>query len=96
LLDDLFVATVFAVIFLVLSWWWGRVTSGGKPLNQFKKRLLAFSFIFVLGMAYLMVLVSDLNWNRALLFPVIACWAVSVAGVAWYRYWKQKSGSSTP
>ena len=93
MLGDLLVATVLALIFLLLSWSLGRATSGGRPLNRFKRTLLTFSFIFMLGMAYIMVLVSDLNWNRGLLFPIIACWAVVIAGAAWYRYRREKSDS---
>ncbi|MGH9538883.1 MAG: hypothetical protein ACRD3H_13225 [Terriglobales bacterium] len=59
MLSDFLVATALALIFLLLSWAWGRATSGGKPLNRFKRRLLTFAFIFVLGMVYIMVLVSD-------------------------------------
>jgi len=90
LLSDFLVATVLALIFLLLSWSWGRATSGGKPLNRFKRRLLTFGFIFLLGMAYIMVLASDLSWNRTLLFPVIACWGAVVSGVAWYCFRRQK------
>ncbi len=88
---DLSVATALALIFLLLSWSWGRLTSGGKPLNPFKRGLLMFCFVFVLGMSYIMALISDLKWNRTLLFPLIVCWAAIVAGAAWCRYRWHKS-----
>lgn len=94
MLADLLVATALALIFLLLGWLWGRATSSGKPLSRFKKELLTFAFVFVLGMGYIMALVSDLRWKRALLFPAIACWAASVAGVVWYRHRPRRSNSS--
>jgi uncharacterized membrane protein len=96
LFSDLVVATVLALILLFLSWLSGRATGRGKPLNRFKRRLLTFSFIFVLGMGYMMALVSDLKWSRTLLFPAIVCWGLVVAAVAWYcsRREKPESGAS--
>ena len=73
MLGDFLIATALALIFLALSWSWGRATSGGKPLDQFKKGCSRSGFVFVLGMSYLMsylmTLISDLNWNRLLVFP---------------------------
>ena len=40
LLVDLSVATGLALIFLLMTWLYGRVLSGGRPLNAFKKRVL--------------------------------------------------------
>lgn len=43
--------------------------------------------IFAAGMACLMLLVSDLNWSKELIFPLIGLWAVNggPGGLARYR-----------
>src|SRR5271169_5709845 len=82
---DFLVTTTLAIGFLVIAWLYGRVVSGGGPLNQFKKKLLLYAFIFALGMVYLMMLVFDLQWPRGLLFPLIGLWAAIVGGIAWWR-----------
>jgi len=89
-LQDFLVTTGLALIFLLLSWSWGRATGGGQPLNRFKRRFLAFGFLFALGMGYIMLLVVDLAWPRGFLFPLIGCWGVVLAGIAWYRYHRQR------
>ena len=76
MLSDVLVATGLALIFLLLAWLWGRATSAGKRLNPFKRRLLFYGFVFVLGMGYIMTFVADLRWPRTWLFPAIACWGV--------------------
>lgn len=86
MVSDLLVATALALLFLLLSWSWGRATSAGKPLNRFKRTLLTYSFIFVLGMSYMMAFAADLRWPKILLFSSIGCWGAALAGVAWYRH----------
>lgn len=90
MLSDVLVVSALALIFLLLAWLWGRATSAGKPLNPFKRRLLFYGFVFVLGMGYIMTFVGDLKWPRTLLFPAIACWGVVLGLVAWVRNRKQK------
>jgi hypothetical protein len=84
-LSDMAVATGLALVFLLLSWSYGRVLSRGRPLNAFKKRLLGYGFLFALGMIYLMVFVSDLHWPRECLFPAIGLWGGTVGLLAWWR-----------
>ena len=93
MLTDFFVATGLALIFLLLSWSWGRATSAGKQLNPFKKTLLVYSFLFALEMGYIMALFANVKWPRALLFPSIACWGGLLGLVAWSRKWRRKRGS---
>ncbi len=88
---DFLVATGLVLIFVLLSWAYGRVLSGGRPLNPFKRRLLIYASLFAMGMIYLMLLVSDLRWPKALLFPLIGLWAVTVGFVAWFRYRREKA-----
>jgi len=88
---DFLVITGLALIFLLLSWPYGRVLSAGRPLNVFKKRVLAYGFLFVLGMGYVMALVADMHWPKELLFPLIGFWGVAVGLVAWWRYRREKA-----
>lgn len=90
---DFLVITGLALIFLLLSWLWGRVISGGRPLNVFKTRLLCYGFAFVLGIGYLMVLVADLHWPKGLLFPMIGIWGGVLGLAAWWRYRRGKRSS---
>ena len=87
--QDFLVMTGLSLIFLLLGWSWGRATGGGQPLNRFKRRLLSFSFLFVVGMSYIMFLTAYLAWPRKLLFPLIGCWGVVLACIAWYRFRQQ-------
>ena len=87
---DFLVITGLALVFLLLSWVYGRVIGGGHPLSNFKRRVLGYGFIFVLGLGYLMVLVADLHWPKDLLFPLIAIWVAVVGFVLWWRYRREK------
>jgi predicted tellurium resistance membrane protein TerC len=90
---DFVVITGLALIFLLLSWLYGRLVSSGQPLNTFKKTVLVYAFIFVLGMGYLMALVADLHWPKDLLFPVVILWGGVVGFVAWVRRRREKRAS---
>jgi hypothetical protein len=85
-LEDFLVVTGLIAVFVLLSWAYGRVLSGGRPLNRFKRRLLIYATLFIAGMSYLMLIVSDLDWSKELVFPLIGLWAVIVGLVAWWRY----------
>jgi hypothetical protein len=88
---DFLIGTGLGLLFLLLSWSYGRGLSGGGPLNLVKRRILAYGFIFILGMMYLMLLVSDLHWREELLFPMIGVWGLIVGLVAWWfhRRWSR-------
>ncbi len=88
---DFLVATGLALIFLALSWAFGRAVSGGRRLSSFKRKLLLYSFIFVLGETYIMMFASNLHLPKEMLFPMIGAWAAIVALVAWWRYRKEKA-----
>jgi hypothetical protein len=92
---DFLVATSLVLIFVLLSWAYGRVLSGGRPLNPFKRRVLLYASLFAIGMIYLMLLVSDLHWPKELLFPLIGLWGVGVGLVAWWRYRKEKTNHAS-
>jgi vacuolar-type H+-ATPase subunit I/STV1 len=82
---DFLVATGLALIFLALSWSFARAVSGGRRLNPFKRKVLLYSFVFVLGEAYIMVFASHMHWLKELLFPMIGAWGAMLALVAWWR-----------
>jgi hypothetical protein len=88
-LSELIVVTGLGLIFLFLSWLWNRRTSGGS----LKKRLLVTGVLFVIGEVYLMVLIADLKWPRAVLFLAIASWGVLLGSAPWYRRPQPKSDS---
>src|SRR2546421_289883 len=88
---DFLVATGLALIFLALSWAFGRAVSGGRQLNAFKRKLLFYSFIFVLGEAYTMMFASNLHWPKELILPLVGLWAVAVGGVWWFLYRREKA-----
>jgi CHASE2 domain-containing sensor protein len=90
-LVDFLVVTGLLAIFVLLIWAYGRVVSGGRPLNRFKRRLLIYSTLFATGMSYLMLIVSDLHWPKEVIFPLIGLWAVIVGLVAWLRYRREKA-----
>jgi hypothetical protein len=54
-----------------------------------------YSFVFVLGEAYIMMLASWFHWPKEMLFSVIGVWGVSVAFVAWQLYRRKKRNSSS-
>jgi hypothetical protein len=90
---DFLVATGLALIFLALSWVYGRVLSGGRRLNSFKRKLLLFGFVFVLGEAYIMMFASNLPLVTNLLFPLIGIWGLVVGLLAWWRLRRNSDGT---
>ena len=94
-LTDFGVMTGLALIFLVLSWSYMRSLNLGRPLRPIQKKMLFYSFIFALGMCYLMLLAGDMHWPKSLLFPVIGIWGGVVGFVAWWRY-RQSQSQTAP
>jgi hypothetical protein len=90
---DFIVITGLALIFLALSWLYGRILSGGRPLNSFNRRMLGYSFAFALGMGYVMLFVADFHLSKELLAPMIAGWAGVIAFVGWARHRRKKRSS---
>ena len=87
---DFLVVTGFLLIFIVVSWLYGRMLSGGRPLNAFKRAVFLCASLFAAGMVYLMLLVFDLKWPKGLLFPLIGTWGIVVGVFAWWRYRRVK------
>ena len=94
MLDNLIIASGFALVFLLLYWIRGRKASGWLPLNSLRVRLLVYGLSFVLGEAYLMVLSADLHWPRPLLFLAIASWGVLLSPGPWNRRYNRNQRSA--
>jgi hypothetical protein len=88
---DFLVGTGLVLIFVLLSWAYGRVLSGGRPLNPFKRRIFIYASLFVAGMIFLMMLVSDLHWPKELIFSLMGLWAVTVGLVGWLHYRRERA-----
>jgi hypothetical protein len=84
-LPDLVVATGLALLFLVLSWVYGRALSSGGALNNVKRRILAYGFVFVLGGVCMLMLLPDLKWPSELIFTTVGAWGALVGFIAWWR-----------
>jgi hypothetical protein len=95
-LTDLGVSTGVSLIFLAISWSFTRAVNSGRPFSPLQKRMLLYSFVFVLGMSYLMLLVSDMRWPTNLIFPMIGAWGGLVALAAWWRYRRARTEPGTP
>ncbi len=50
------------------------------------KTTLVYGFFFILGMAYIMMLISWTDWPPRLVFPFILGWAALVAYLARCHY----------
>ncbi|HVZ59961.1 MAG TPA: hypothetical protein VG892_04160 [Terriglobales bacterium] len=87
--------TGLALIFLALSWSYMRSLNSGGALRPSQKKILLYSFIFALGMCYLMLLVGDMHWPKSLSFPMIGIWGVVVGFLAWWRY-RQSRNQNAP
>jgi len=94
-LTDFGVMTGLALVFLALSWTYMRSLNLGRPLRPIQRKMLFYSFIFALGMCYLMLLVGDMHWPKSLLFPMIGIWGGVVGFVAWWRY-RQSQSQTAP
>jgi hypothetical protein len=58
---DFLVGTGLVLIFVLLSWAYGRVLSGGRPLNPFKRRIFIYASLFAL-MGLWAVTVGLVGW----------------------------------
>jgi F0F1-type ATP synthase assembly protein I len=94
--QDFVIMTGTAMVFFVLSWSSARAIQAGKPLPPHIRRMLVYSFLFVLGTAYIMMVVSWLHWPpRAIVGPIIA-WGSLLGYIAWQRHQRTKVASMIP
>jgi hypothetical protein len=85
-LQDFLVATGIALVFIVLGWAEVRGIFLGRTLPSHIRKTIAYGFLFVLGMGYIMMTVSWLDWSPRWIFVLVPCWGVLLASVAWWRY----------
>jgi len=83
---DLLVATGGGLTFLLLSWLATRAIFVGRPLPLHMKTTLRFGFFFILGMAYIMMFVSWLNWSPKVIYALVPPWGASVGYLAWRHH----------
>lgn len=104
IVDDFFGQVLFpplgGLIWLLLSWSWCRTVRAGKPLTPTQKHIMAFGFLFVVVMVYLMA------WNRQLSVaigfpgrlvwvPLTVAWGVVLGMFAWQKYRRERVSSGT-
>jgi hypothetical protein len=85
-LTDLGVVVGLALVFLGLSWSYIRSINIDRPLTPIQRKMLLYSFLFVLGMGCVMLLAAHLHWRKQLLFPLIGIWGALLAAIAWWQY----------
>lgn len=99
--QDLIFANGGALLYLLLAWGWSRSVNGGRPLTPWQKKFLVYSFVFALGMAYLMVFGSWLHLPPMVWFAAIGVWGVVLALILWRSHVRNKQlngdqGPKTP
>ena len=85
-LFDIMLPPVLAIVVLLLGWGSTRAINGGRPLNPIQRIMFSFSFWFVLGAGYSMVVVGALHWPHWAWIPPTVLWAALLAIVAWRRH----------
>ena len=85
-LTDFAMATGVGLTFLLLSWATSRTIFLGRPLPLHMKIGLRYTFLFILGMAYIMMVVSWLSGPPGVMFLFLGIWGGLVAYLAWRSY----------
>lgn len=81
---------ILALLFLVFGWLYGRMVGGGRRLNPVQRKILRYGFFFVLGMGYLMALVSAIGWQGKWALVLTAAWGAVLGFLAWRRSRREK------
>jgi len=86
---DFLVAFLLSLLFLGLSWGWGRAVRHGEPLTRVQRLMLLYSYLLALGMSECMAghkyLANWFHWERAWIATLIA-WTLVIAVIAWFRH----------
>ncbi len=90
-LFDILLPPVLAIVVSFLGWGSTRAINGGRPLNPIQRIMFFFSFWFVLGTGYSMVVVGALHWPHWAWIPPTVLWASLLALVAWRRRSRTRS-----
>jgi lipopolysaccharide export LptBFGC system permease protein LptF len=93
-LFDILAPPVVAVVVSLLGWGATRAINGGRSLNPIQQIMFFFSFWFVLGMGYSMMLVGALDWPHWAWIPPTVVWALLLGYLAWRRRRRQRESES--
>ena len=86
---DVLAPPIVAAVVLLLGWLATRSINGGRPLNPIQRIMAFFSFWFVLGTGYSMILVGALHWPHWAWIPPALVWTLLLSFFAWRRYRRQ-------
>lgn len=89
-IQDLIFANGGALVYLLLVWGWSRSVNAGRPLTPWQKKLLLYSFVFILGMVYLMMFGSWFHLPTAIWFIAIGFWGAFLVLILWRRHVRNK------
>jgi hypothetical protein len=89
-IQDLLVVNGGVLVCLLLIWGRARAVRAGRPLTTFQKKMIWYSFFFIIGMAYLMMFGSWLHLPPVEWFIAAGVWGVSLAGVVWVRHARKR------
>lgn len=99
LLVDLFAPPAGALLFLAMTWAYGRALRGSSPLTPVMKGIMVYGSLFLLGMLYAVSVGTALSLRVIWIVLVSALWAVLLGGVAWRHTHRARATSpstSTP
>lgn len=83
---DVLAPPIVAVVVFSLGWLATRSINGGRPLNPVQRIMAFFSFWFVLGTGYSMVVVGAFHWPHWAWIPPTVIWALFLSSFAWRRH----------
>lgn len=97
-MTSLIIAVLLAAAFLLWSWFAGlkHGQAGAKTVKTKCALLILYGAAFILGEWYLIVLIADLKWPRAVAFLAMSCWGVLLASGSRWRQLRRSRNSGTP
>lgn len=84
-MTDFLVATGVGLTFFSLGWLATRAIFLGKSPPRHLKTALVYGFLFILGMTYIMMIVSWLNWAPRTIVAAVLIWGALLAYIGWRR-----------
>jgi hypothetical protein len=84
-LDYILGPLIIAAVFVGLGYAYGRGVNRGRPLPSTHRKMLLFGTLFVLGMGYLMAIVSTLQWPGTWAIFLSIVWGIILACIAYAR-----------
>jgi hypothetical protein len=90
---------IMTLVFLALSWSYGRAIRGRRPFTPFMRVATVYGALFLLGMYYVISVGSYLHWPTPWMVAGSTIWGLLVVYVAWRRHKRgslRVRGSSRP